>query len=187
MTPRTSIARLADCAPVASPDSWPARKAPSLHRHGHVPDQLDEHVQDFYNVPPSGDAISGSSRIDAWTGEHRQSPSSKLGFPATTFVSAHDAAYAALEAQAALTIRRVVKDRARAYALRPRDLDAIAEGLSELSPWRLVQRLTNPLWVPGAYRWLGFGGEVQAINLRGAMLYARYSRAKKRQIARRTA
>ena len=75
-----------------------------------------------------------------------------------------------------------IKDRARAYAQQPRHLDAIIEGLSSFSPKPMVQilsiiRRNSYTFGPQKYRHVGFGGEVPAINLRGAMLYARYSRA----------
>lgn len=122
---RTSIARLADDAPVPHTDSWPARRPPS---------------------------------------------------------PAYARACKAIEAEARATGRAVIKMRARAYALRPRDLDAIADGLFNLCPRDLVAALRqiNAVGVMRGRRWFGFGGEVQAINLRGAMLYARYARAKER-------
>jgi hypothetical protein len=136
MTTRPSIERLADCAPVASPESWPARKPPAI---------------------------------------------------ASTFGTAYDQTCAELKAQAARTVRRVVKDRARAYALRPRDLEAIGDGMISLSPRDLVTVLSqlNAVATMRGSRWFGFGGEVQALNLCGARLYARYSRAKARQCTRR--
>jgi hypothetical protein len=91
---------------------------------------------------------------------------------------AYDATCDAVRAQAARTARRVIKERARAYALRPRDLDAI----SPASLVRAITQVGDPEW----RRWFGFGGEIPALNLRGAMLYARYARAKAHQIARRT-
>jgi hypothetical protein len=144
MTPRPSISRLADDAPVASADSWPARPAPYLH----------------------------SSRAKS---------------------KAMERACAALQAQAARTARALIKDRARAYALSPRELDAISPDLSSWRPWLLVERLkflmippsVPPSVLPHHYRHFGFGGEVPAINLRGAMLYSRYARAKAHQIAGR--
>jgi hypothetical protein len=128
VTHRTSIARLADDAPVPHPDSWPARNPPSV---------------------------------------------------------TYDTASAAFRAQAKRTVHSYIKDRAREYALRPRDLDAIAGGLSRLSPKNLIISLWPWPVQPMPMRYFGFGGEVQALNLRGAMLFARYARAKAHQIARR--
>jgi hypothetical protein len=99
---------------------------------------------------------------------------------------ARDAAYAALRAQAVRTAWCAIKDRARAYALRPRDLEAIMAGLACLTPRRAVEYL-EAIHRPPDWRWFGFGGEAPAINLRGAMLYCRYARAKARQLARRAA
>jgi hypothetical protein len=54
---------------------------------------------------------------------------------------ARDAAYAALRAQAQRTASREIKDRARFYALHPRDLELIIPGLATLTPKRMVQIL----------------------------------------------
>ncbi len=75
--------------------------------------------------------------------------------------------------------------RARAYALRPIDLDAICSGLSGLSPSKLVKMLGNIAYLHP--RFAGFGGEVPAINIKAAAVYARYARAKQFQIRRRAA
>ncbi len=85
-------------------------------------------------------------------------------------------AHAKIEAQAKRAVRLAIKDRARAYALRPRDLDAICEGLARASSKLMVKYLASEIRDPGRYRWFSFGGEVPAINLHGAMLYARWSR-----------
>lgn len=98
---------------------------------------------------------------------------------------AYAAACRALEIEAARTARAVIKARARIYALEPRQLDAIAEGLFACSPRDLVTALKQiSVVVTMRRRWVGFGGEIQAINLKGSMLYARYARAKANQIAR---
>lgn len=99
---------------------------------------------------------------------------------------ARDAAYAALREQAARTARREIKDCARRYKRTPQYLDAIVSGLSQLSEHRAVECL-ELLHRPPAWRFFGFGGEHPAINAQGALLYARYARAKARQSARRTA
>jgi len=82
-----------------------------------------------------------------------------------------------IEAAARTTAIRSVKQRARYYALYPSSLESIAQGLSFLRPCGLVNRLiiiiADELPVE---RYFGFGGEIRAINRRGAMLYARYSR-----------
>ena len=99
---------------------------------------------------------------------------------------AYDRVCKALEAEANATARAVVKMRARAFALKPRDLDAIAKGMFNLSPRDLVTSLRQ-IGAVMKMRRGGFGGEVLVVNLRGAMLYARYSRAKAHQIAGRAA
>jgi hypothetical protein len=108
-------------------------------------------------------------------------PSRRPPSPATAAV------HAALEAQARKTARTMIKMRARAYALRPRELDAIAEGLFNLFPSDLVTSLSQisaVAFMRGS-RSFGFGGEVPAINLRGAALYARFARATANQLSRR--
>lgn len=83
-----------------------------------------------------------------------------------------------LDKQAPYTARFHMKLSARAYARTPRALDAIAEGLSALQPGDLVRsiRLLTGIIRMSPPRFLGLGGEIMAINLRGAMLYARWSR-----------
>lgn len=99
---------------------------------------------------------------------------------------ARDAASAALAVQAKCTARREIKSLAMVYARHPSFMDAIIAGLSQLSPRRAVECL-DLLYRPPAWRFFGFGGEHPALNLRGAMLYARYARAKARQNARSAA
>jgi hypothetical protein len=95
----------------------------------------------------------------------------------------------ALAAQAASTARDTIKVRARVYALKPRQLEAIAEGMSRLPPRALVTALQqiDAIAKMRGTRWFGQGGEIPAINFRGAMWYARHSRAKQRQLAARDA
>jgi hypothetical protein len=83
-------------------------------------------------------------------------------------------------------VRAEIKAAAHHYALAPSYLDTIIAGLSQLSPRRAVGCL-EAYRNPPAWRHFGFGGEYPAINLRGALLYARYARAKAHQIARRAA
>jgi hypothetical protein len=68
---------------------------------------------------------------------------------------------------------REIKNDARVYALRPRDLDLIADGFSKLIPNALVRALGR--LIDGGFR----GGE-----LRAAMVYARWSRRVGRAIRR---
>jgi hypothetical protein len=97
---------------------------------------------------------------------------------------AYRAVHAAIEAEARATARAMIKNRARAYALRPRELDAIIGGISKDTPRNLVAILSVIIGVTKIrHRHFGFGGEIPAINLRGALLYARCSRAKAHQIA----
>lgn len=98
---------------------------------------------------------------------------------------ARDAVHAAIIAQAGRTSRAMIKQRARAYTLRPRELDSLEDGLSSLCPrvlvWTLAIASTAMSALPPR-RHFGFGGEVPAICLRGAMLYARFARAKARGV-----
>lgn len=89
--------------------------------------------------------------------------------------SAYEATQTALRAQVMKTARAMIKARARAYALQPLTLDAIEKGLSDLPPKHLATAIAYIRTQPT--RWTGFGGEVYAINLRGAALYARFARA----------
>ncbi|MCI0466583.1 MAG: hypothetical protein L0Y57_06200 [Beijerinckiaceae bacterium] len=84
-------------------------------------------------------------------------------------------------------IQREIKAVARRYALCPSLLDGICANLSLLSPAATVEATKAALGDQCAlpHRWLGLGVEVQFLNLRGAMLYARYLRAKNRQIRNR--
>ena len=126
---RTSIERLADDAPVSHPDSWPARKPPSI---------------------------------------------------------AYDIACAALEEQAKTTARTIINERARTYRDAPWKLESIAYGLVALRPADLVKSLRRILGIMcmSSRRYAGLGGDSSAINLSGALLYARYRRAKAHKIAR---
>lgn len=113
---------------------------------------------------------------DSWTSQY---------FPPPSIHGARARARASelLASQAVLTARTQIKTSARMYALTPRDLDTIAEGLFALQPRDLVRSLRILIGIMrmSPQRLLGFGGEVMAINLKGAMLYARWSR----RIARR--
>jgi len=160
---RSSIARLADDAPVPHPDSWPARKPPFIREE----------------CPDCG-APTSATHVLGFACEHSRCPMFNPPSPARAAISA------ALEAQAPKTARAMIKARARAYALRPRALDAIAKELCGLPPKHLVTALAyiarNPM---NRVRHFGFGGEVPAINLRAGMLYARWSRAIANRNARR--
>jgi hypothetical protein len=157
---RHSVARLADDAPVPHADSWPS----PLCRPPRVIDRIEDRglvttIRVFDHVP-----------------EEPEPPS-----------LARAAVSADMKAQVAITVRALIKDIARDYSRDPRSLDTIAHGLSDFPPKHLVTALAYLIRTQAARRHMGFGGEVPAINLRGAMLYARYSRAKAHQIAGRAA
>jgi hypothetical protein len=76
---------------------------------------------------------------------------------------------AALRAQA----RRAAH--ARAYAGRPRDLDAIAPGLAAAAPETLIAAGAHLLRLEAGAprRWFGFGAAAPALNARALMLLGR--------------
>jgi hypothetical protein len=82
---------------------------------------------------------------------------------------------AALKAQARRTAHQMIKYRARAYARRPRDLDAIAPGLAAAAPETLIAAGADLLRLEAGAprRWFGFGAEVGALNARALMLLGR--------------
>ncbi|MGO9673113.1 MAG: hypothetical protein ACLPSF_02910 [Methylocella sp.] len=82
---------------------------------------------------------------------------------------------AALKAQASRTALQMIKYRARAYAKRPRDLDALAPGLSAAAPETLIAAGAHLLRAEAAAprRWFGFGAEPPALNARALMLLGR--------------
>ncbi len=85
---------------------------------------------------------------------------------------------AAFWSQAHLTSLHLIKHRARTYAERPLDLDAIAPGLSGAAPETLISFAADLLCVETATsrRWFGFGGEVALLNARALMLLGRTRR-----------
>lgn len=82
---------------------------------------------------------------------------------------------AALRAQARRAAHQMVKDRARAYARRPRDLDAFAPGLAAAAPETLIAAGAHLLRLEASAprRWFGFGAEAPALNARALMLLGR--------------
>jgi hypothetical protein len=163
MTPRHSIFEILDNSPIPAPTSWPARKPPFIREE----------------CPDCG-APTSATHVLGFACEHSRCPMFNAPSPARAAISA------ALATQARKTARTAIKARAGAYALRPRELDAIGEDLSSLPPKHLVTALAyiarNPM---NRVRHFGFGGEVPAINLRAGMLYARWSRAIANRNARR--
>ena len=82
---------------------------------------------------------------------------------------------AAFKAQANRTALQMIKYRARAYARRPRELDAVAPGLSGAAPETLIAAGAELLcFESGApRRWFGFGAEAPALNARALVLLGR--------------
>jgi hypothetical protein len=88
---------------------------------------------------------------------------------------AEAAAFAALDAQARRSAAHLVKQRARAFALRPSELEALYPGLAVAAPDKLIAIAAHLLETArnGRQRWFGFGGEVTALNAKAALLYGR--------------
>ena len=139
-----------------------------------------------YAECPDCGAPTEATLVLGFSCEHERCPMMNYR-PAYRQSKARDAASAALAAQAQRTARREIKDRARAYALRPRELDAIMPKLSGVRSPHVLVIVLEGIHRPPDWRFFGFGGEVPALNVRGALLYARYARAKARQLARRAA
>ena len=123
------------------------------------------------------ESLCGLPDKDCWTSQYFPPPS-------VHGTRARAIASAMLAAQAPVTARAMIKESARAYALKPRQLDAIAEGLFSLQPCDLVRslRLLTGIMRVTPQRLLECGGKVLVLNLKGAMLYARWSR----RVGRRT-
>ena len=81
----------------------------------------------------------------------------------------------ALRAQARRTAAYMVKCRARDYARRPMQLEILYPGLAAADPATLIvvarHLLDNERKNPR--RWLGFGGEVSALNAKAVLLLGR--------------
>ncbi|PNG25500.1 hypothetical protein [Methylocella silvestris] len=82
---------------------------------------------------------------------------------------------ALLHARARQTVTHLVKCRARAYADRPADLDAIAPGLSEAPPQTLIAVGEDLMAIERLQprRWFGFGSEAPAVNAKALMVLGR--------------
>jgi hypothetical protein len=154
MTPRHSIARLADDAPVPHADSWPARQPPSV--------DLERRSSELESI-----WRTNMARRDAGAAEH--------GEPRTP----HEF-YRGRAAADRAELRLLIKRHARAYARQPRQLETIAAGLFNLSPRDLVTALRQ---INAIYLMRARGFLDPPLNFRGAYLYARYARAKQHQVA----
>lgn len=80
-----------------------------------------------------------------------------------------------LTAAAARVACHLVKTRARAYARRPWTLEALFPGLSTAPPETLVAISAHLVERErrSPRRWFGFGGEVNLVNARAALLLGR--------------
>lgn len=80
-----------------------------------------------------------------------------------------------LEAAARRVACHLVKTRARAYARRPLTLESLYPGLSTASPATLVAIAAHLVERErhSPRRWFGFGGEVNLVNARAALLLGR--------------
>lgn len=91
---------------------------------------------------------------------------------------AEAAVFAAIDAQARRSAAHLVKQRARAFARRPSELEALYPGLAVATPGKLIAIAEHLLESArnGRQRWFGFGGEVSAVNAKAALLYGRMLR-----------
>lgn len=159
------IARLADDAPVPHSDSWPARRPPSFDveavniKTGARRNLAEKTTKD------NADAIVKMAVARRGV--------DKEFYEAVPHENAYDRAEIAVAAEARKSVLAVIKMRARMYALAPHELEGISDGLFGLPPHHLVTALAYIKRAPRVSV-----GIVQQINLRAAMLYARYSRAK---------
>ncbi len=105
----------------------------------------------------------------------------------TIKIDALSEAIAKLEQQAPRTRAHIIKSRARLFARMPWQLSSIEPIMPELSPKNLIAHIECLLlWERSLQRrWYGFGGESVAMNILGAMLYARYARFVQHVMARK--
>lgn len=96
----------------------------------------------------------------------------------TPLFPAEAAAFAAIDAQARRSAAHLIKQRARAFAIRPIELEALYPGLAVATPGRLIAIAEHLLETArtSRQRWFGFGGEVTALNAKAALLYGRVLR-----------
>src|SRR3974390_1748462 len=87
-------------------------------------------------------------------------------------------AEAALRAQAHRTVILLIKNRARAYAKRPKALERLSPGLAAAAPDTMMAVAKHLIEreIQAPRRWFGFGGEVPVLNAKGLLLYARARR-----------
>jgi hypothetical protein len=90
---------------------------------------------------------------------------------------------AALRAQARRTAVDLIKDRARAYAKRPKSLENVIPGLSAAAPETIIAVAKHLIALErnAPRRWFGFGGEVPILNAKAILLSARALRRGKRK------
>jgi hypothetical protein len=83
-----------------------------------------------------------------------------------------------LPAQARRAAIHLIKMRARHYARRPQGLDCLLPGLSMSSPETLIAVAEHLVdrESRSPRRWFGFGGEVNLVNARAALLLGRTNR-----------
>lgn len=78
-------------------------------------------------------------------------------------------------AQAQRTAAAMIKSRARIYAARPETLENLCPGLSSAPAETMISIAEHSLRIEilKARRWFGFGGEVEALNAKAALLLGR--------------
>jgi hypothetical protein len=97
------------------------------------------------------------------------------------------AALEAIRAQARRSAIHMVKRRAHAFARRPFDLENLYPGLAAARPDVLIAVAEHLLATAAQdpQRWFGFGGEVQALNAKAALLFGRFLRRHAGKVAGR--
>jgi hypothetical protein len=89
----------------------------------------------------------------------------------------------AIRAQARRSAAHMLKQRARAFARRPLDLEALHPGLAMSAPETMIAIAEHLLEIGARdpQRWFGFGGEVPALNAKAALLLGRHLRRLRRR------
>jgi hypothetical protein len=97
----------------------------------------------------------------------------------------YESIYAEMQHRAASRMATRAKDRARRHLIDPRAVESILRGLSLLKPEDQVIVLSRILADERntPRRHVGFGGEVPFLNIRGALIAARYRRRFTKELA----
>jgi hypothetical protein len=96
---------------------------------------------------------------------------------------------AALRAKATRAAVDLIKERARAYLMRPMTLENVFQGLSAEAPETIIAVAKHLIAAEknAPRRWFGLGGEVKILNAKAVLLSARALRRDKERPARNRA